>query len=1752
MFNANSALTQASSTSTELTHLADTLVDDTCNFSQTGFALRGVEFLANGTDVVVAASKCVAVVDIFTGATKQLINAPIGVMDVSSDGHYLLTRDSDVGGIVNGNATLFDLRTGEVLQQHLVQSLETIALSPNNTQFAVGTWQGLSGGTLELYDIATKERIWSIQTGLVDKIKFTPNGQSIANTTSNDYVSLWSTENGELIRTFRRERYSDISTIDISPDGTKLAMADDLLSIWEIATGQQINVVDIASLTSRSRIEFSPDDVHMLIDNTIWDLNTSATVHEFAVSQSVYSPGGTQVVGVGPGWLVSLFDASSGELLNSFNIKTEVTPPPPSVIPLAVGSSLAGALNSLTWQHYTVDSEANKTLKISLNPTENIRSLEMYARYDSLDTLYKDFTNTPTARGSYEILVTPTRPGHYFFSILGSTQSDTSGRFTIEAAYVDQYLSDLSPRRAGNQGQTAVTVHGAGFIPSLQVKLHKNGESIRSTGIEFINSQTVVAQFDLTNKAVGHYDMQVDWPNSQPQTITNAFELVEGKGAELTASINAPAMHRTQRIAALSVQYENIGDANLPAPLFIVSAEPAVPLRTMCDNGWHTEAIQLLGLNSDAPFDSLPPGASGTVSAQFQGTGENVVFHLDAMKPSTQPVPWETFKTSMRPAAIPEAEWDALWPQLIARLGTTWTDYLTVLHRNAKILQQRGEDGSCVSALLRMEVDALHGSATAALGGIMIDTATGLPIQGVDVGARDSSGNVARLATTDLLDGRFLFEGLPDGVYQLSVAGYVVETPATVTITNGADALDVQVQAHRHVALPLPPTPEAPDSEPALAVDSNGQAHLTWQHNGEIWYARYNAQGAWVDHQAVPNAMGTDPVIAYHDQIVSGNAPGLSVVWKADDGTGSYLQHSTAQMNNGAVSGWTALTDLTTSQHSDGYTALATMANGRPLLLWLQLDTNLEDDTDLYYKLLESIATGVINNSRQLSSHPLFPSSVEECQSIRNDIAYTLDPDIPIIGGVYKINIEGQQCVEETGLPLCKLNTSGNLIAGFDMGLVGIKGTATLSSNSRTMIKPCRYIMDQINVDIGIEGTLEIPARAHPALIAINMIPGLTIDMGALLGANVRGRLSWIDLTNPLGEYGITGNIRAGLTGGLYGEVEVLNALGGRVEGTVTVNLCYVNELGLCEDEPYCLQATAEIHTLFFKHLWRLTRGPCAMAAASTVSLPNITNKDQILTISRVSLQGSEPSNETFTTIIDPLVGTGNVYEGDTVLNDISNDKAHDGQPALARLGDGTVMAAWTKDSADINTAIGSSVVVATYNGTTWTTPVELQNATRFNSSTAIATAGNNEPLVIWASAPANVSLTSSVTDVLTAMAATDIYYAHRMGETWSTPAPVATLPGTDQAPQIAKAGNGNLVATWLNTTGDNIFTIQTATWNGATWSTATPIETETYVESLALAPWQNTLLLVWSQKRDSTTLTYDDLTLFYSTWQNGAWSTPAQFEKNTLTVSAAGIEELARANSTQYLDVPKYPPAECCEPCPPQQNNCHYLRPPQPDTFPVASAPSNNIRAIDPNEKAGPVGQGDAHTVEPGQALRYTIFFENLPTASAPAQEVFVTDQLDPHLDLSTLHFDEVTFTDIVIPIRNQLPGQFQARQLIQDYRDNVNETWWLDITGQLDPVTRVITWTLRTLDPTTGDLPIDALAGFLPPNDETGRGEGHVTFSIMPNADIPLGTQITNKANIVFDTNEPIITNEVRNTIDHIATTDPNTKIYLPVILR
>jgi Domain of unknown function DUF11 len=183
---------------------------------------------------------------------------------------------------------------------------------------------------------------------------------------------------------------------------------------------------------------------------------------------------------------------------------------------------------------------------------------------------------------------------------------------------------------------------------------------------------------------------------------------------------------------------------------------------------------------------------------------------------------------------------------------------------------------------------------------------------------------------------------------------------------------------------------------------------------------------------------------------------------------------------------------------------------------------------------------------------------------------------------------------------------------------------------------------------------------------------------------------------------------------------------------------------------------------------------------------------------------------------------------------------------------------------------------------------------------------------------------------------------------------------------------------------------------------------------------------------------------------------------------------------------------------------------------------------SVDPNDLIGPAGTGIQRWIRGDQPVQYATLFENLPTATKPATDVILTDNLSSEtLDLTTLSVGLISFgNSVYTPVNAPLmAAPFTANIDLRPNRDLI-----VRINAALNPATGQVTIKFLSIDPATGLPPIDPLVGFLPPGID-----GSVLFTIMPKPDLATGTVIQNQATVVFDANPPINTPTWSNTIDN-----------------
>jgi RHS repeat-associated protein/uncharacterized repeat protein (TIGR01451 family) len=211
------------------------------------------------------------------------------------------------------------------------------------------------------------------------------------------------------------------------------------------------------------------------------------------------------------------------------------------------------------------------------------------------------------------------------------------------------------------------------------------------------------------------------------------------------------------------------------------------------------------------------------------------------------------------------------------------------------------------------------------------------------------------------------------------------------------------------------------------------------------------------------------------------------------------------------------------------------------------------------------------------------------------------------------------------------------------------------------------------------------------------------------------------------------------------------------------------------------------------------------------------------------------------------------------------------------------------------------------------------------------------------------------------------------------------------------------------------------------------------------------------------------------------------------------------------------------------------------------ANGTTNDVVTWDEIDSIGTGGYGTLNFVAAGSLLAYRVDFQN--DGSDDAQQVIITDQLDTSLDWSTFQFTEFGFGDTLVALPDGT----------QDYETILPMTWdgdtfEVDVQLSFHPTTGEVVAAFESIDPATGlppdavaafesispafesigapaGLPPDAAVGFLPPEDGSGRGSGHIGFTAYPRANLATGTQIHNVAYVTVGNGATVRTDQVND---------------------
>ena len=196
----------------------------------------------------------------------------------------------------------------------------------------------------------------------------------------------------------------------------------------------------------------------------------------------------------------------------------------------------------------------------------------------------------------------------------------------------------------------------------------------------------------------------------------------------------------------------------------------------------------------------------------------------------------------------------------------------------------------------------------------------------------------------------------------------------------------------------------------------------------------------------------------------------------------------------------------------------------------------------------------------------------------------------------------------------------------------------------------------------------------------------------------------------------------------------------------------------------------------------------------------------------------------------------------------------------------------------------------------------------------------------------------------------------------------------------------------------------------------------------------------------------------------------------------------------------------------------------------------------VDPNDIYGYLSDaGSKFMTDEVAKVNYTIEFENdTAFAQASAHTIVIRDTLDSrYFDLKSFLPTSVkigereAFLDEATDIKTS--GSVTSFLKTIDMRPEINAI--AQVEGEYRQQTGIAKWTFTSLDPMTMEPTDDLMQGILPVNYNGTSGIGEVMFEVGVKPNKGDGTQIPNRASIVFDYEEPILTPTWTNIVDATA---------------
>lgn len=1449
---------------------------------------------------------------------------------------------------------------------------------------------------------------------------------------------------------------------------------------------------------------------------------------------------------------------------------------------LTLGQALSGSFAAGQSLYYKVRVDAGEALRFTLDGPGSDVAHDMFVGFERVPSRSFNQAGTGELFTPDPVVTIPaTEAGVYYVRLDPSPQGP--GAFSLLASLVPFSVERVRESTVGNTGEVTVRVDGTLFTADTQFELvAADGSRFAAEAVSLRDAGRGFVTFDLFGAEPGRFDLVATRPanggGALTATLAAAVQVIDGVGADAFLTITGPTAVQVNRDASFTLNYSNDGDADTMAPLIIVTPSNGTSIGLSSKNLAY-QPLFILGTALDGPLDVLRPGARYSLPVAYRTPGAAGFLSIEArpvQADSTEQISdWTMIEGALRPAGVDFTAWQQFWARVQPRIGNTLGDLVGVLNEMVVRLSPAGDPIRDPRALFaaQLAADALW-TPSQQVAGTLLGAGSGAAQAGVEVQVAYMQGDRLRVeaATVSGADGSFSFNRVRAGDYFLIVGGRQFDQDRDGLPDQVAPQLTVGSHAGTLVDTlylfddGLGDEIDREDSRTQLLADTAGVLHAFWQRGDQLYHAYRDAAGAWVDARPVSDGSPGELAVAAGANVVNGEA-GLIAVWSEGSDNDSELYYAVGRAQSGGGYEWSDPVRLTNNAVADAAPNVVFDGSGQAVITFLRRDFTIQDDSDLYYVTVDPDAAPLVWNDavtfnaavldeQQLAALGAYGQvgALEPQLSQTYRFGYSKDIGEWSIAGFYvKAGFEGT-LVATLDDEACETTVGGQIKGSAEIKVASkgkVAGEASLGASGKWVVDPNTQDWKFAGASADFAGGVKYVWRdgiydvmsAIPALAPVaNLLRQGQNFINKASGGAVRIQ-NGINI-GPLGvEFkGMKWNSAAPFPNFFMPESLDSAAVSGSLGLWARAYSSYWGGIDINLEGSVGIKATVYPS---FKLEASATAAVTGKIGGWTIFNGEWQGSTPLIEGAELSAQADEPAPFLMLRW-DPeaTLGSTNVYGSGAVDAQVASNRVGDSPMVLARNADGSVSGLFARDGDAVAGEIGTRLYLTSLGAAGWSDEAAIDGTLGFNGAGKLVSLADGRRVAVWTHAStAGLSSTSTMEQIFAARDANDVYYAIDSGSGFSAPIRLAATAGTDADLAVTTAADGSVVVAWTSTAEDGTATLLTASIGdagaGATLEVASGL-----LANVSVAAAGGELLFSWDLDTDPS----PDGTAYevHTASLAGGVITGGGFEVTPLMAEFAKLigqsSDATDANLDAQAAFPPFAVPEDCKKCTPEK--LKKITEAAPDCRPGGGSSTTTdtkkceqktityapcvTRPSDPNDIVGPDGYGDEQWIKASEALPYMIRFENQASASAPAQVVTITQTLDADLDARSFRVTGFGFADVRIePSESR---SFYSGRL--DLRDT--QGIYLDVSALINTTTREITWTLTSIDPATGQVPVDSSLGFLLPNDENGIGDGFVSYTVKPLRSATTGTVIDAQARIVFDSEGPIDTPAIFHTLD------------------